>query len=82
MRRKGLDPSLYRQNLGIIGKYEASSVMDSPESVKSSEIDSKTDEALTQDMKLEDLLMLYDQEKLKFLSSFVGQVWMTRFHAK
>ncbi|XP_047943324.1 uncharacterized protein LOC125190157 isoform X2 [Salvia hispanica] len=73
LRRKGLDPSLYRQNLGIIGKYEASSVMDSPESVKSSEIDSKTDEALTQDMKLEDLLMLYDQEKLKFLSSFVGQ---------
>ncbi|KAL8525633.1 hypothetical protein ACS0TY_015029 [Phlomoides rotata] len=24
-------------------------------------------------MKLEDLLMIYDQEKLKFLSSFVGQ---------
>ncbi|KAG6383513.1 hypothetical protein SASPL_156726 [Salvia splendens] len=73
LRRKGLDPSLYRQNLGIIGKYEASRVMDSPETVKSLEIDSKTDEALTQDVKLEDLLMLYDQEKLKFLSSFVGQ---------
>ncbi|KAL1559817.1 hypothetical protein AAHA92_10116 [Salvia divinorum] len=73
LRRKGLDPSLYRQNLGIIGKYEASSVMDTPKSVKSSEIGSKTDEALTKDMKLEDLLMLYDQEKLKFLSSFVGQ---------
>ncbi|XP_057764385.1 uncharacterized protein LOC130985422 isoform X2 [Salvia miltiorrhiza] len=73
LRRKGLDPSLYRQNLGIIGKYEATSAMDASESVKSSEIGSKTDVALTPDMKLEDLLMLYDQEKLKFLSSFVGQ---------
>ncbi|XP_057804190.1 uncharacterized protein LOC131019617 isoform X2 [Salvia miltiorrhiza] len=73
LRRKGLDPSLLRQNLGIIGKYEATSAMDASESVKSSEIGSKTDEALTPDMKLEDLLMLYDQEKLKFLSSFVGQ---------
>lgn len=73
LRRKGLDPSLYRQNLGIIGKYEATSMMDSSESMIKSEIGTKTDGAITSDMKLEDLLMIYDQEKLKFLSSFIGQ---------
>ncbi|KAH6755039.1 Nucleic acid-binding [Perilla frutescens var. hirtella] len=73
LKRKGLDPSHYRQNLGIIGKYEATSMMDTSESVINSEIGSKTDGAITSDMKLEDLLMIYDQEKLKFLSSFVGQ---------
>lgn len=73
LRRKGLDPSLYRQNLGIIGKYEATSMMDTSESMIKSEIGTKTDGAITSDMKLEDLLMIYDQEKLKFLSSFIGQ---------
>ncbi|KAG8374907.1 hypothetical protein BUALT_Bualt10G0044400 [Buddleja alternifolia] len=73
LRRKGLDPSTYRQNLGIIGKYEATSMTDTSESALDSEIDSKIDGAITSDMKLEDLLMIYDQEKLKFLSSFVGQ---------
>ncbi|KAL0324319.1 UNVERIFIED_CONTAM: hypothetical protein Scaly_2399000 [Sesamum calycinum] len=74
LRRKGIDPSIYRQNLGIIGNYEATSMMDSSESVVDSESVGKTDETITSDMKLEDLLMIYDQEKLKFLSSFVGQV--------
>ncbi|KAK4389312.1 hypothetical protein Sango_2268200 [Sesamum angolense] len=73
LRRKGIDPSIYRQNLGIIGNYEATSMMDSSESVVDSESVGKTDETITSDMKLEDLLMIYDQEKLKFLSSFVGQ---------
>lgn len=82
LRRKGLDPSIYRQNLGIIGKYEATSMTDTLESVVDSEIVSKTDKAITSDMKLEDLLMIYDQEKLKFLSSFVGQVWMNRCEVK
>lgn len=49
-------------------------MMDTSESVINSEIGTKTDGAITSDMKLEDLLMIYDQEKLKFLSSFVGQV--------
>lgn len=58
-------------------------MMDVPEFVVDSEIGSKkTSEAITSDMKLEDLLMIYDQEKLKFLSSFVGQVWMTSFDEK
>ncbi|KAL8556887.1 hypothetical protein ACS0TY_004385 [Phlomoides rotata] len=74
LRRKGLDPSIYRQNLGIIGRYEASSMMDISESVVDSKIVSKkSSQTITSDMKLEDLLMIYDQEKLKFLSSFVGQ---------
>lgn len=81
LRRKGLDPSLYRQNLGIIGRYEATSMIDTSEPVTNSEIGSSTDEAITSDMKLEDLLMLYDQEKLKFLSSFVGQVRMCKLQA-
>lgn len=49
---------------------------------KTSTLDSSQDQELDQhiggevlpDMKLEDLLRIYDQEKLKFLSSFVGQV--------
>ncbi|KAB2632687.1 hypothetical protein D8674_028934 [Pyrus ussuriensis x Pyrus communis] len=53
LRQKGLDPSLYRRNLGIIGSYDM--------------------EVVSPDMKLEDLLTIYDQEKIKFLSSFVGQ---------
>ncbi|PIN15379.1 hypothetical protein CDL12_11983 [Handroanthus impetiginosus] len=73
LRRKGLDPSMYRQNLGIIGKYEGATMADPSESVVDSEAGSKTDRPITSDMRLEDLLMIYDQEKLKFLSSFVGQ---------
>ncbi|KAL2517086.1 Nucleic acid-binding [Abeliophyllum distichum] len=38
-----------------------------------SKSDYKTEGHISSDMKQEDLLMIYDQEKLKFLSSFVGQ---------
>lgn len=75
LKQKGLDPSLYKKNLGIIGSYnvpEKNSSLDSsivPNTDRKIELENKPD------MKLEDLLMLYDQEKLKFLSSFVGQVW-------
>nr|GFB58532.1 nucleic acid-binding, OB-fold-like protein [Tanacetum cinerariifolium] len=34
----------------------------------------KIEGELSADMKLEDLLAIYDQEKYKYLSSFVGQV--------
>ncbi|KAL2544059.1 Nucleic acid-binding [Forsythia ovata] len=73
LRRKGLDPSLYRQNLGVIGKYEATSMTISAESMLYSKADYKAEGHISPDMKLEDLLMIYDHEKLKFLSSFVGQ---------
>ncbi|XP_073304644.1 uncharacterized protein [Primulina huaijiensis] len=72
LRRKGVDPSIYRQNLGVIGNSESTSLSDSPES-GDSEIDHKGSRAISSDMKLEELLMIYDQEKLKFLSSYVGQ---------
>ncbi|XP_073019722.1 uncharacterized protein [Primulina eburnea] len=72
LRRKGVDPSIYRQNLGVIGNSESTSLSDSSES-GDSEIDHKGSRAISSDMKLEELLMIYDQEKLKFLSSFVGQ---------
>ncbi|XP_022881252.1 uncharacterized protein LOC111398532 isoform X2 [Olea europaea var. sylvestris] len=73
LRRKGLDPSMYRQNLGIIGKYEPNSMTASAESMLDSKAHYKAEGQVSSDMKLEDLLMIYDQEKLKFLSSFVGQ---------
>ncbi|KAG6606113.1 hypothetical protein SDJN03_03430, partial [Cucurbita argyrosperma subsp. sororia] len=41
--------------------------------LRQKEIDVKNGSELTPDMKLEDLLQIYDREKLKFLSSFVGQ---------
>ncbi|XP_075484254.1 uncharacterized protein LOC142524249 isoform X2 [Primulina tabacum] len=72
LRRKGVNPSIYRQNLGVIGNSESTSLSDSSES-GDSEIDHKGSRAISSDMKLEELLMIYDQEKLKFLSSFVGQ---------
>ncbi|KAI7737207.1 hypothetical protein M8C21_012307 [Ambrosia artemisiifolia] len=69
LRKKGLDPAMYRQGLGVIGGYDATS-----KSTPKSTVDpKKIDGELSPDMKLEDLLAIYDQEKLKYLSSFVGQ---------
>ncbi|KAC9177477.1 hypothetical protein E3N88_46237 [Mikania micrantha] len=69
LRKKGFDPSMYRQSLGVIGGYDATS-----KSTPKSTVDPKKIEGeISPDMKLEDLLAIYDQEKLKYLSSFVGQ---------
>ncbi|XP_015896162.2 uncharacterized protein LOC107429903 isoform X1 [Ziziphus jujuba] len=73
LRRKGLDPSLYRQNLGIIGNYDAANKNSFLDSSQYSTIDLKTEEQILSDMKVDDLLRIYDQEKIKFLSSFIGQ---------
>lgn len=62
LRRKGLDPSTYRKSLGIIGNYNATS--EEPE---------KTEGELSSHMELEDLFALYDQEKVDYLSTFIGQ---------
>nr|XP_043613875.1 uncharacterized protein LOC122585817 [Erigeron canadensis]XP_043613876.1 uncharacterized protein LOC122585817 [Erigeron canadensis] len=60
---------MYRQIFGVIGGYNAAS-----KTTPQSTIDFKKIEGeLSPDMKLEDLLAIYDQEKLKYLSSFVGQ---------
>lgn len=73
LRRKGLDPSVYKQNLSIIGSYEATSKDTTSNSSLDPQIDHKVDGEISSNMKLEDLLTIYDQEKLNFLSSFVGQ---------
>ncbi|KAL7597217.1 hypothetical protein Lser_V15G27669 [Lactuca serriola] len=69
LRKKGLDPAMFRKNLGVIGGYDATN-----NALPISTIDPKKMEGeISSDMKLEDLLAIYDQEKLKYLSSFVGQ---------
>lgn len=63
LRNKGVDPATYRKHLGIIGIFDATS--GDPE---------KFEGEISPHMKLEDLLAIYDQEKLEYLSAFVGQV--------
>lgn len=72
LRQKGLDPSIYKQNLGTIGSSNGGS-QTFANTRPDLEIDVKDEGELTPDMKLEDLLQIYDREKIKFLSSFVGQ---------
>ncbi|XP_010533685.1 PREDICTED: uncharacterized protein LOC104809401 [Tarenaya hassleriana] len=73
LRRNGIDPSLYRQNLGVIGGLDVTSKSPLPDSSLDPEVDKMIKGNISPDMKLEDLLMIYDKEKQKFLSSFVGQ---------
>lgn len=73
LRRRGLDPSKYKQHLGVIGSFETASVTPSSESQLDIDIDDKLYSSISSDTKLEDLLRIYDQQKSKFLSSFVGQ---------
>ncbi|KAK4349668.1 hypothetical protein RND71_032423 [Anisodus tanguticus] len=70
LRRKGLDPSMYKQGLGIIDGFGKAA---SSEAGLDPQIAQNADAEIAPDMKLEDLLRIYDQEKLEFLSSFVGQ---------
>ncbi|GFY97337.1 nucleic acid-binding, OB-fold-like protein [Actinidia rufa] len=72
LRRKGLDPFKYKPNLGIIGNYETENNT-SLDSNLDQEIDQKIDVDISPDMELEDLLRFYGQEKLQFLSFYVGQ---------
>ncbi|XP_039051920.1 uncharacterized protein LOC120193506 [Hibiscus syriacus] len=73
LRQKGLDPSAYKQNLGVIGSSDLMNKNSSLDSNSDSENNQQFEGKYSPDMKLEDLLRIYDQEKLKFLSSFVGQ---------
>ena len=74
LRKKGLDPSLYRQSLSIIGSYDIPNKNLVMQSDKNQEMSKKDEETLRPSMKFEDLLEAYDKEKTKFLSSFIGQV--------
>ncbi|XP_027921033.1 uncharacterized protein LOC114179038 isoform X2 [Vigna unguiculata] len=73
LKQKGLDPSIYKQNSGTITSFDTDIKIFSPDSPPSLEIDGKVDNKISPDMKLEDLLRIYDQEKNRFLSSFIGQ---------
>ncbi|KAE8776513.1 30S ribosomal protein S1 [Hordeum vulgare] len=71
LRRKGGDPSLYKQSMSM---EEGSDVNDrsiEPESV--SEVAHQDQGTLQSRLKFEELLRTYDEEKSKFLSSFIGQ---------
>ncbi|KAG9441126.1 hypothetical protein H6P81_016980 [Aristolochia fimbriata] len=72
LRKKGLDPSLYRQSLGILGSHEVQTKRRPPDANSLSGIDQKADGKKTPDT-VEELLEEYDKEKTKFLSSFIGQ---------
>ncbi|MED6216658.1 hypothetical protein PIB30_009544 [Stylosanthes scabra] len=65
LRKKGLDPSMYKQSLDTINV--------SPNSPPYQENDNIVEDTISPDMKMEDLLRIYEQEKIKFLSSFIGQ---------
>ncbi|KAM7531291.1 hypothetical protein LguiB_034701 [Lonicera macranthoides] len=74
LRRNNLDPASYKQDLGVIGNYNNStSKATSLDSALDSKIDNEADVEISPDKKLEDLLKIYEQEKNKFLQSFVGQ---------
>ncbi|WOG90262.1 hypothetical protein DCAR_0209505 [Daucus carota subsp. sativus] len=73
LRRRGLDPSLYKQNLSIIGSSEIATKASAPVSSLDVNFEHNANEEISSSNKIEDLLKIYDQEKLKFLSSFVGQ---------
>lgn len=73
LSQKGLDPLKYRQNLGVIGSYDVSVKSSSTGKGLNPEDVPPMTKGILPDMTLEDLLRIYDQEKLKFLSSFVGQ---------
>lgn len=73
LRKKGLDPSMYRQNLSVLGGYDVQTSNLPLDSNKNQDTGSKYEETLPTTMKFDDLLEAYDQEKTKFLSSFIGQ---------
>ncbi|KAJ4956334.1 hypothetical protein NE237_013117 [Protea cynaroides] len=73
LRKNGLNPSMYKQNLGIIGNSEFRNKKHSLDENMNLEMGLNNEEVLSPNMKFEDLLEMYDREKLKYLSSFVGQ---------
>ncbi|XP_058731981.1 uncharacterized protein LOC131603610 [Vicia villosa] len=73
LRKKGLDPSLYKQNLVTVTHNDAEINNPSSDSPSHTENDSKFEDKISPDMKLEDLLRIYDQEKVNYLSLFIGQ---------
>ncbi|KAK7318270.1 hypothetical protein RJT34_02969 [Clitoria ternatea] len=73
LKQKGLDPSMYKKNIGTITSYDAENKNFSPDIPPYLEVNGKSEDKISPDMKWEDLIKIYDQEKIKFLSSFIGQ---------
>ncbi|XP_010233701.1 uncharacterized protein LOC100843989 isoform X2 [Brachypodium distachyon] len=73
LRRKGGDPSLYKQSMGMEENFEVNDKSIEPESRSVAEVDHQDQATLQSKLKFEDLLQTYEQEKSKFLSSFIGQ---------
>jgi hypothetical protein len=80
LRRKGGDPSFYKQSLGLEDGFEVHDSNIEPESSSVSEVAGEDQGSLPSKPKFEDLLRAYNQEKSKFLSSFIGQVCI-QFHS-
>lgn len=64
---------MYRQSLAIIGNRDMQNKTSTPDSSVDLESNQEIEGKISPEMKLDDLLRIYDQEKLKFLLSFVGQ---------
>ncbi|XP_066324652.1 uncharacterized protein [Miscanthus floridulus] len=73
LRRKGCDPSLYKQSLGLEDSFEVNDRNIEPESSSVFKIAGEDQESLSSKPRFEDLIRAYNQEKSKFLSSFIGQ---------
>lgn len=71
-----MDPSLYRQNLSIVGNYDVSNEEVGRKFTVSEEPNQNV-ETSPPEVKFQELLKAYDLEKIKFLSSFIGQVGRT-----
>jgi hypothetical protein len=74
LRRRGGDPSLYKQNLGLEDSLEAHDRSMELESSSVAQASGQDQESVPSKPKFEDLLRTYNVEKSKFLSSFIGQV--------
>ncbi|KAL9231036.1 hypothetical protein vseg_006307 [Gypsophila vaccaria] len=74
LRKNDIDPSKYRQSLGIIGSDEGRNLSTPLESSSATpDMDNKGELKVTTDMELDELLRIYDQAKIQYLSSYVGQ---------
>ncbi|KAJ8449278.1 hypothetical protein Cgig2_002410 [Carnegiea gigantea] len=71
LRKNGLSPFQCSRNLGIIGNGEVPNPSTFLES--SSLVGFSRKAYLTADMELEDLFRIYEQERMQYLSSFIGK---------
>lgn len=65
---------MYKQSLGLEDGFEVIDRTIEPEPSSVSEVAGEDQGSLPSKPKIEDLLRAYNQEKSKFLSSFIGQV--------